>query len=176
MADDRSLLEFLDPSQVNCLNEASAHNLKGIMSSRSANTSSSYLLSDADEQLLITIPFNQTVRVKYITIRTDAAHAAQAPREIKLVINRQSVGFEDVADAKEPEVAQVITLSKAQVTEGQKVPLRFVRFQNVTSLHIFVASNQDEEDETRIDAIDVFGTPIDAGARDLKGLQQQEDH
>jgi hypothetical protein len=76
------------------------------------------------------------VRVKSIVIRTDATHAAQAPRSIKLIINRQQVGFEDVADADEQSVAQIIELTEEQTTGGHKIPLRFVRFQKVTSLHV----------------------------------------
>lgn len=43
---------------------------------------------------------------------------------------------------------------------GERVPVRFVRFQNVNSLHIFVASNHGGEDETRVDSIDIFGVPV----------------
>jgi len=56
-------------------------------------------------------------------------------------------------------VAQVLELTEEQVTNGTPIPLRFVRFQAVSSLHIFVASNHGGEDETRINAIDVFGLP-----------------
>jgi hypothetical protein len=33
-----------------------------------------------------------------------------------------------------------------------------VRFQKVTSIHILVKSNQGDEETTRIDSIDIFGT------------------
>lgn len=51
-----SLLEYLDLSQLNCLNEAEDHTFKSIVSSKSRNATGSYLLSDADEQLLLNIP------------------------------------------------------------------------------------------------------------------------
>ena len=50
-----SLLEHLDLSQVNCLNEAANHTLKGIVSLKKFNTTKEFLLSDADEQLLLNI-------------------------------------------------------------------------------------------------------------------------
>jgi hypothetical protein len=57
------------------------------------------------------------------------------------LVNHPSIGFEDVEDAVEPEAAQILELSEAQVKNGEKVPLRFVRFQNVNSLHVrFYAS------------------------------------
>lgn len=51
-----SLLEYLDLSQLNCLNEAESHSFKSIVASKSRNATGSYLLSDADEQLLLNIP------------------------------------------------------------------------------------------------------------------------
>jgi hypothetical protein len=53
-----------------------------------------------------------------------------------LLVNRPSLGFEDVEDASEPDVAQVLELSKAEAEEGRRIPLRYVRFQSVNSLHV----------------------------------------
>ncbi|CAL1703870.1 unnamed protein product [Somion occarium] len=169
---DKSLLEFLDTPQLNCLNEEGEHTLKALLSSKSKNTSSStYLLSDADEQLLLNIPFNQTVRVRSIVIQS--SNLEQAPKTIKLFINKESLGFEDVEDATEPEAAQIFELTEEQVEEGKPISLRFVRFQTVNSLHIFVATNGGD-DVTRIDALDILGVPV-AGTRDLSGLKKTEE-
>ena len=51
-----SLLEYLDLSQLNCLNEAPQHTLKSIVADKKKNTGSAHVLSDADEQLLLNIP------------------------------------------------------------------------------------------------------------------------
>lgn len=113
------------------------------------------------------------MRVKYLVIKS-SGEPGQRPRSIKLFINRPSLGFDDVQDAQEPYAAQILELTDEQVAEGKKIPLRFVRFQNVSSLHvstndlfhscwdscagqIFVASNGGD-DETRIDGIDLFGS------------------
>jgi hypothetical protein len=62
---------------------------------------------------------------------------SQAPKNVKLFINRQAIGFEDVEDAQEPEAAQVLELSTEDVKEGAApIKLRFVRFQSVNSLHV----------------------------------------
>ncbi|KAF9062049.1 DUF1000-domain-containing protein [Rhodocollybia butyracea] len=168
---DVSLLQFLDLQQLDCLNESTDHNLKSILSSKKLNTSESYLESDADEQLLMNIAFNQSVRVKSIIIKSnDVAHA---PKKIKLAINKPSLGFDDVADAKEPAVAQILELDEETVKEGKPVVLRFVRFQSVNSLHIFVESNHGNEEETRINAIDIIGVPVET-TKDLKGLIPKE--
>jgi PITH domain len=78
--------------------------------------------------------FNQAVRVRSIVIHSLAK--SQAPRVIKILVNRPNLGFEDVEDAVEPEVTQVLTISDAIVAEGKPIALRFVRFQAVNSLHV----------------------------------------
>ncbi|ESK90059.1 thioredoxin-like protein 1 [Moniliophthora roreri MCA 2997] len=169
---DVSLLEFLDLQQLNCLNESPDHRLKPIVESKSMNKSSEkFLQSDADEQLLLNIAFNQTVRVKSIIIKSE--DTSKAPKLIKLTVNKPSLGFDDVADAKEPAVAQIFELSEEDV-KGKPIQLRFVRFQSVNSLHIFVASNQGDEEETIINAIDVIGVPVET-TKDLSRLKQQEE-
>jgi hypothetical protein len=121
--------------------------------------------------------FNQSVRVRSIAIQCSVP--GQAPKGITLLINRPSVGFEDVEDAVEPDVTQILELSEVDVREGKHVPLRYVRFQSVNSLHvclflprwfvslvdchtrqIFVSSNHGGEDETRIDSLDILGIPL----------------
>ncbi|KAH7340846.1 PITH domain-containing protein [Rhizoctonia solani] len=157
---DVSLLEYLDSTQLNCLNESDTHNIKSILGNKTLNTGKSYLESDSDEQLLINLYFNQAVRIRSILIHT--ADAPHAPKTIKLAINRPALGFEDVDSAAEPDMAQVIEeLSPDDIANSRRIPLRYVRFQSVQSLHIFVASNQGNEDETRINAIDVFGQPVE---------------
>ncbi|KAI0637304.1 DUF1000-domain-containing protein [Trametes polyzona] len=167
-----SLLEFLDLSQLTCLNESQEHTLKSIVADKKRNTGSAYVLSDADEQLLITLPFNQTVKIRSIAIQSSSE--AQAPRTLRLVTNRPALSFDDVEEDGAGGVLQELELSAEDVREGRRVPLRFVRFQSVNSLHIFVKSNQGGEDETRIDAIDIFGMPLQ-GTRDVSGLKKVED-
>jgi len=170
--DEISLLPFLDLSQLTCLNESFNHPFKSIVSTKERNSTKSYLLSDADEQLLLNLPFNQTVRVRSIVIQSQSS--LQAPKIIKLLVNRQSIGFEDVEDATEPNTcAQVLDLSKDDVITGKHVALRYVRFQAVNSLHVFIASNQGDADESRIDILDVYGVPVET-TKDLIGLKRQE--
>ncbi|KAJ7093062.1 DUF1000-domain-containing protein [Mycena epipterygia] len=170
---DVSLLEFLDLSQLNCLNQDGEHPFSSIVSTKAVNKSSNYLLSDADEQLLLTVAFNQSVRVRSLVIKSSGGD--QAPKRVKLLVNRPAIGFEDVEDAEEPDVAQILDISAEDVQEGRPIPLRFVRFQTVTSLHIFVVSNQGGVDETKIDAIDVLGVPVET-TKDLSGLKKIDEH
>jgi len=161
-----SLLEFLDSTQLNCLNEAPQHGIKKILS-REKTVSDSFLKSDVDEQLLLNIYFNQAVRVRSIVIQS--SDSASGPKDIKLFTNRPSIGFEDVEDDKE--ASQIFSLTKDDVKDGKKIPVKFVRFQSVNSLHIFVASNQDDEEETKIDSLNIFGVPVHA-TKDLRELRK----
>ncbi len=74
------------------------------------------------------------MRVRSIVIQTD--ELSLAPKRLKLVVNRSNVGFDELEDAEEPDVAQVLELSEEEVKEGKQVALRFVRFQKVNSLHV----------------------------------------
>ena len=53
---------------MNCLNEVDDHNLKGILSGKAKNTTDSYLLSDADEQLLLNIYVRLSSHTYYETV------------------------------------------------------------------------------------------------------------
>jgi len=64
----------------------------------------------------------------------------------------------DFGDADTLQAAQEIELKRTDVVGGGKIDLRFVRFQSVRSLHILVKDNQENEETTRIDSIDLFGT------------------
>ena len=142
----------MDHLQSNCLNESAGRTLKSITQSHKAP--GSYLLSDVDEQLLLnisvrlTLPvcrkhlkpcpqFHQMVRIKALKIRSQ--EPSQGPLVVKVLVNRPSIGFEDVQNAQEPEVAQVIQLSEEDVKVGMLIPLRFVRFQSVNSVHVSIS-------------------------------------
>ncbi|KAI6126239.1 PITH domain-containing protein [Pisolithus croceorrhizus] len=136
-------------------------NLRSIVASKKTNPpdSSFYLASNADEQLL----FNQIVRIRTLVISNEVV--AERPKTIKLRANNPSISFSDVEGAADKTFAQVIELSADDVTEGKSIPLRF--FHSRTSVNgllplpIFVESNRGESKQTRIDAIDVLGVPVD---------------
>ena len=72
------------------------------------------------------------MRVRSISIKADPVPAG--PKAIKLFTNRTSLGFEDVEEAADP--VQILELDEKTVREGNRVPLRYVRFQSVNSLHV----------------------------------------
>ncbi|GAA5915808.1 uncharacterized protein JCM6883_006293 [Sporobolomyces salmoneus] len=162
-----SLNSSIDLSQIHCLNEASDHTIKDLL----RGGGDKWLESDADEQLLLQIPINQSIKLRALRFTTTPTASKSAPKSIRLFVNQSSIGF-DEAESQEP--AQALELTEAQAEGKEAVQLRFVRFQNVSHLSIFVASNQGEEEVTRIDKLDLIGVPIE-GTADLAGLQKNDD-
>nr|XP_018265915.1 thioredoxin [Kwoniella dejecticola CBS 10117]OBR88073.1 thioredoxin [Kwoniella dejecticola CBS 10117] len=148
-----SLLKHIVSNGLSCLNESSDHPLSSIVGPNPGPRGTSYLESDVDAELLISIPFQDQVKLKSISIFS-AISPSQAPKTIKLYINTPNIDF---SDAENFNPAQELELTPEQV-KGDKIDLRFVRFQNVRSLHILVKDNQEDEETTRIDSIDIHGT------------------
>ncbi|GAA5890606.1 hypothetical protein JCM5296_004312 [Sporobolomyces johnsonii] len=162
-----SLNSAIDNSQIQCLNEASEHTVRDLMK----GGGDKWLESDSDEQLLLHIPVNQSIKLRALRFSTLPSSLPQAPKSIKLFVNQSSLGFDE---AESQEAAQEFELTEDQAKGLEAVQLRFVRFQNVSHLTIFVASNQGDEDSTRIDKLELIGVPIE-GTADLAGLKKMDD-
>ena len=67
----------------------------------------------------------------------------------------------DFEEAERSEPTQALELTEDDIKEDGIVPLRYVKFQNVNSVTVFVQSNQGEE-ETRISYFTFIGTPVQA--------------
>lgn len=78
---------------------------------------------------------------------------------MKLFANNPNIGFDDASTST---AEQTFELSEAQTKGEEAVETRYVKFQKVHSLSIFVESNQGGEDETRIDGLELFGDPGEA--------------
>jgi hypothetical protein len=76
--------------------------------------------------------FNQPVKIKSISFFSGIS-PTQGPKTVQLFINQPQFDFAD-ADSHEP--TQELVLSEGDVKGGNRIDLRFVRFQNVNSLHV----------------------------------------
>lgn len=95
------------------------------------------------------------------------------PKTINLYTNTPHIlGFEE---AEETPATQSITLSASDwdATGTASVPLRFVKFQNVTSLVLFVVDGDGEGERVRLDRIRVIG---ESGEKRDQGKLEKIDH
>ena len=142
---------FLMKSGMECLNESDDHTLKDALTPGHG----AYLESDCDEQLIISTEFSQNVKLH--SLRVDAP-AGKGPKTIKIFVNQpQTLDF-DKADSMEP--VQTLQLTEKDLTSKEPVPLRYVKFQNVSNLQLFVKDNQTGSDTTVISFLGFIGSPV----------------
>jgi len=82
----------------------------------------------------------------------------QSAKTIKLFINQPSALDFDTAMART--AVQELVLEEKDVGSDSVIPLKFVKFQNVQNLTIFVKDNLGGGDVTQIDHLAVYGTPV----------------
>eukprot|EP00299_Pterocystis_sp_00344_P014053 c694_g1_i2.p1 GENE.c694_g1_i2~~c694_g1_i2.p1 ORF type:complete len:156 (+),score=38.57 c694_g1_i2:264-731(+) len=94
-----------------------------------------FLQSDADEQLILYIPFTCSVNIRSICV---IGHSARtSPASMRLFINRQDIDFDNANDV---ECAQRIEL--VENLQGRvEFPTKFTKFQGVNELVIFFDTN-----------------------------------
>jgi len=151
------LYEQIDFSKVNCLNEEEPRSGVKVLQKTWMERleTEPELKSDADEQLLLHVPFTGQVNLHSILIRTSTSDAA--PATVKIFKNKDDVDFE-TASSLEPSQK----LSLAQSNDVQEYPIKRAHFNATQSLTLFFEDNwgQGEEDVTRISYIAFKGTFI----------------
>lgn len=150
------LTEHLEWPQCECLNASAEHTLRHAIEKESQVDSSVYLESDADEELLVKLKFMSEVKVSAIIIGA-ADSADTAPKDVKLFVNKVGLDFDN---AKSDKATQDVSLSKSDVVAGTKKELRFVNFQKVQELGIFIANNQGDEETTKVGKITILGETV----------------
>ncbi|KAF3920163.1 Nephrocystin-3 [Arthrobotrys entomopaga] len=127
-----------------------------------------FITSDVDEQLMIHMRFQQPIKIFAIQLTSflctnDEEEVSKKPRTVQLYVNRpQILGFEERAPFAQ----------KVEIAEGEwdaetgtvMFNTQFVKFQNVSTLTIFIVDGLDEDTDddeqgefTRIDRIRIIG-------------------
>ena len=137
------------------------------------NTDKSAVISDSDSQLLFYIPFLNISKIYSILVKvkstktykevdesaldvdSDDLDEIQPPNLIKVWCNTQSIlSFDEAsADTSAPHIEKVSTNDEEQWLD---IKFKFVRFQNVQNLTIFV-DGEDEDYHTVIEKIVIVG-------------------
>lgn len=138
---------------------------KGKGKASGSESKSDWVESDVDEQLMLYIPFQSMVKVHTIHLTSlppkpedDDDEVPMRPKTINFYTGRShNLGFEEAEDIP---ATQSITLKASdwdEKTGTAKVELRFVKFQNVTSLVIFVVDGDGDGDKVRLDRVRIIG-------------------
>jgi hypothetical protein len=137
--------------------------------------------SDTDEQLMLYVPFQSTVKIHSLQVTSlppssadegqDEDELPMRPKTLRLYINRAHIlGFEEAEDI---DPVQTVTIEPGDwdsKTGTAKVELRFVKFQKVTSLVVFFVDGDGDREKIRVDRLRVFG---DSGEkRDMGKLEK----
>jgi hypothetical protein len=159
------LVECIEWSGVECLNEKSDRTFVNALRQGYRDDNGLQLESDTDEQLLIYLPFNQVVKLHSLIIR---APAEEGPKTIKLFVNRQNMGFGNVSDFP---ASDVVVLTPEQL-QGKPILLKYVKFQSVRSLTIFIEDNHAGSEETKIQKLAIVGSTVETtNMSDLKKIE-----
>lgn len=140
---------FITKNQCECLNEADDHPL-----AHSFTSGGGFLQSDCDEQLILSVTFNQAVKIHSLKFR---APEKLGPKTLKIFINQPRTIDFDMAESFT--AVQDLVLDPNDLA-GNPVNLRYVKFQNVQNIQIFIKDNQSGGDVTQLDYIGFIGSPI----------------
>lgn len=132
-----------------CLNQEATHPIDNALNWGN----DAFLQSDADEQLLINVEFQQPVKLSALNLK--GVDQESAPRNVKVFINRPNIGFEE---AEDDEATQSIELGQDESTSDAKTDLKFVKFQRVNTLQIFIANNHGDSEITKLKSLQFFGS------------------
>ena len=132
---------------------------------KAAEGTKDWVESDVDNQLMLYVPFmaNLKVHTIHITSCVSAAdeeddEAPVRPKTIHVWHNRQhNLGFEEAEDIPATQTIELKPEDWDEQTQTAKLELRFVKFQNVSSLVLFVADAEGDSEKTRIDRIRFIG-------------------
>lgn len=122
------------------------------------------VVSDADSQILIYAPFMNKTKAYSILIKASAdsktpdGDDTQRPSKIKVWANTTgTIAFEDAASGDGCLHEADIPESSYDENGWAEIQLRFVRFQNVGSLLIFI-DGEDEDESTSIQKVAIVGS------------------
>lgn len=164
-----SLNEKLDIKQLEILNATDSSSVRALLDPKSKSVTK----SDSDEQLMIYLPFQESIKAHSIVVRVNPESLAHAPSALQIFVNRPNIlSFEDVGSV--PATQQFTEGDISYNGDGEAlITLRYVKFQKVNSLVIFVEQNKSEDDVTIIRSLEILGA---VEATNSSGVVKKIDH
>ncbi|KAH8731353.1 PITH domain-containing protein [Phaeosphaeriaceae sp. PMI808] len=150
----RTLFESSQPQTLN----------KGKSAATDSEASKDWIESDVDNQLMLYVPFTSTLKIHTVHITSCISgdegdnEAPIRPKTIHIWTNRQhNLGFEEAEDIPATQTIELKESDWDAQTATAKLELRFVKFQNVYSIVLFVADGDGDSERTRIDRVRFIG-------------------
>lgn len=145
-----SLRPLIDFPNVFCLNEEVENGGRSVLKLHEERLTDTPSLTspDDDPELLLFIPFTESVTIQSISIRSVTTSELTAPpRRIRIFTNRDDLDFETAREM--PPQMELELLPPYHFAEGSiDYPCRPAgRFQNISCITIFVQDNYDESGE-----------------------------
>jgi hypothetical protein len=160
------LNQFIEPTSLECLNEHKGRPVANAFD----GASETYLQSDpeTDNQLLISVGFRDPVKISAINLKVPAGAEDSRPSKIKIFLGRDNSLDFDEAESR------IATQEFEEVVLGQEMPVKFVKFQNVSNITIFVPGSakgdtDDTDIPTKISLLQFIGCP--AAKCDMKDFK-----
>eukprot|EP00127_Corallochytrium_limacisporum_P003014 Clim_evm61s144 gene=Clim_evmTU61s144 len=151
-----NIREYIDDSQMECLNQDDTKPLRNAL-----GKAPGCLQSDCDEQLLISIPFKQPMRLH--SIKISSTDKETGPKHVRLFANPiHMLQFEDAETAAATQEFDLTDKDLVPGIESGVRELQFVKFQNVHSLLLFIKDNQGGGDVTTMEELILLGQPAEA--------------
>lgn len=140
--------------------------------------SADWVESDTDEQLMLYIPFQSSLKIHSLHVTSlppssddDDDEVPMRPKTLRLYTNRSHVlGFEEADDIPPVQTVTIEPNEWDPKTGTAKVELRFVKFQNVTSLVVFFVDGDGDGEKIRVDRLRILGESGEK--RDLGKLEK----
>lgn len=93
-----------------------------------------------------------------LTLHSPSPHTAANPSKVHLYVNRENLGFEDCDDVDPTQTLNLTTEDLKE--EAPPVALKYVLYQRVSSLTIFIEDNQGAE-ITALGGLQLLGQTMD---------------
>lgn len=145
-----NLAPFLTKKSLEALNINLAHPISNLLTSEGKG-----VVSDVDEQIILCFPFSQIVKLHSLKITLKQNLGGSGPKTVKTYVNRSStLAF----DNNSGDIETVIFTENDLLPESMPKNLRFVKYQNVVHLTLFVVDNQAGSEITEISEITFYGS------------------
>eukprot|EP00051_Salpingoeca_urceolata_P015254 m.196911 g.196911 ORF g.196911 m.196911 type:complete len:217 (-) comp18337_c0_seq1:44-694(-) len=150
--EEQTLFAYIDTTKMRCFNESQIGAVKNIIRPWDQRLDkSTWVESDADEQLIIFIPFTADIKLKSITVV--GGEGDQHPATVKVFKNREDIDFDTVEDLDPVQQFELQPDSNATIEHQTRIS----KFQNVHNLTFFFDTNFGAE-TTKIHSLFLKGT------------------